>query len=129
MPGVGSVEDFRAGLTPAQLAVTDRLRALATGSAAGVTERIKWNAPSFAIGAVDRITLGIERDGAIRVVLHRGAKPRSNSGFSFDAGTPLVTLLTWAAPDRAIMRFATPEDVADHEHEISDVFRRWMEID
>ena len=126
MPGASSIEAYRAGLAPAQLETVDRLRALAAASAPGLDERIKWNAPSFARGEIDRITLGLERSGGIRVVLHRGAKAKTPEGFSFAAPADLVT---WAAPDRGIMRFSSPEEVGRRENEIGDVFRRWMEID
>lgn len=126
MAGASSIEAFRAGLAPAQRETVDRLRALAAASAPGLEERIKWNAPSFALDDVDRITLGLERDDAIRVVLHRGAKTKTVDGFAFDAQSALVR---WAAPDRGVMRFASPGEVESHETEIGDLFRRWMEID
>jgi hypothetical protein len=126
MPGASSIDGYRDGLAPIQRETVDRLRTLAASSAPGLDERIKWNAPSFARDDIDRITLGIERNGDIRVVLHRGAKARTPEGFSFDAPADLVT---WAAPDRGIMRFSSHREVEGHEHEIADVFRRWMEID
>jgi hypothetical protein len=125
MVGASSIEAYRAGLAPAQRETVDRLRELATASASGLDERIKWNAPSFAKDDIDRITLGTERSGDIRVVLHRGAKAKATEGFNFAAPSDLVT---WAAPDRGIMRFSSVDVVAEREEEIGDLFRRWMEI-
>ncbi|RZJ94850.1 MAG: DUF1801 domain-containing protein, partial [Brevundimonas sp.] len=64
--------------------LTRRLRDVALGAAPDVTEHIKWNAPSFCVEGDDRITLGLERSGAVRVVLHRGAKAKDAAGFVFD---------------------------------------------
>jgi hypothetical protein len=126
VPGAGSIADFRDGLAPAQLATVDRLRGLANAAAPGLVERIKWKAPSFAQGDVDRITLGIERDGGIRVVLHRGVAAKPTDGFSFDAPSDLVT---WAAPDRGILRFSSAQEVDSRAIELGDLFRRWLETD
>lgn len=121
-----SVEEWRAGPTPALLDIVDRLRALAAAFAPGLEGRIKWNAPSFAKRGIDRITRGLERKGGVRVVLHRGATAKPEPGFSF--ATP-ADLARWAAPDRGLMRFTSVEEAEAREEEIGDVFRRWMEID
>ncbi|QZH75851.1 MAG: DUF1801 domain-containing protein [Erythrobacter sp.] len=126
MAGAGSIDAFLVALAPAQRATVDRLRALVKASAPGLEERIKWNAPSFAKDDIDRITLGLERDGCIRVVIHRGAKAKDVAGFAFEAPSDLVR---WAALDRGVMRFASVAEVASRENEISDLVRRWMEID
>lgn len=121
-----TLESFLAGLSPEDRATIDRLRALAAAAGEGLVERIKWAAPSFARGDVDRITLGLERKGGVRVVLHRGVKAKAADGFSFAAPAGLVE---WPAPDRGVMRFAGAGEVALWEAEIADVFRRWLEID
>ena len=126
MPGAGSIDDFRDGLAPAQLETVDRLRSLAAAAAPDLVERIKWNAPSFARGDIDRITLGFERDGRTRVVLHRGVAAKPTAGFAFDAPTDLVT---WAAPDRGILRFSSVDEVDKRAVELGDLFRRWLEVD
>lgn len=126
MPGVRSVEEFRAGLAPADLAIIDRLRALANDAVTGLDERIKWNAPSFARKGTDRITLGLERKGGVRVALHRGAKAKSTVAFAFDAPRDLVQ---WPAKDRGVMTFTEADEVERRQDEIGDVFRRWLEID
>ena len=126
MHGASSVDDYRDGLAPGQRETVDRLRALAAASAPGLVERIKWNAPSFAKDDVDRITLGVQRNGDIRAVMHRGARAKTPEGFSFPAPDGLVT---WAAPDRGVLLFSSADQVEQREDEISDLFRRWMEVD
>ena len=119
------VDAYRASLQPEQLAIVDDLRAAAAASAPDVTEHIKWNAPSFCIGCDDRITLGSSPKGAVRVILHRGAKVRDNSDFAFDAPTDLVK---WAATDRGVMEFKTKADLDNKASDIADIFTRWMEV-
>jgi hypothetical protein len=126
MAGASSIEDFLSRLAPEQLLTVNRLRALISDARPGLVERIKWNAPSFAIGDTDLITLGIEKNGGIRVVLHRGATAKTPEGFAFDAPADLVQ---WAAPDRGILRFAGLAEVDGRAGELSDLFRRWLEID
>jgi len=90
MPGARTIDDFRRNLAPDQRETVDRLRALAADAAPNLAERIKWNAPSFAKGDTDRITLGIDKSGIIRVVLHRGATAKTPPGFAFEGPADLV---------------------------------------
>ncbi|WP_077147447.1 DUF1801 domain-containing protein [Sphingopyxis sp. KK2] len=122
---IASVEAFRAALTGDQLAVVDRLRALAAASADGVTEHIKWNAPSFCIGGDDRITLGLSPKGVPRVVLHRGVKAKDAADFAFDDPAGLVQ---WQAADRGVMSFASVAELTDRDYAVGDIFARWMEM-
>ncbi|RZJ84235.1 MAG: DUF1801 domain-containing protein, partial [Brevundimonas sp.] len=93
MSGVeGFIETWPEAIQP----LTRRLREIALAAAPDVTEYIKWNAPSFCVDGDDRITLGLERSGAVRVVLHRGAKAKDAAGFVFDDP---MKLARWAAPD------------------------------
>ena len=126
MATMKTVEEFRAGLAPEDLAIVDRLRTLASSAAAGLEERIKWNAPSFALGDVDRITLGLERKGGVRVVLHRGAKSKPTAGFAFEAPGDLVR---WPAPDRGVMTFSQASEIDRRKADIGDIFRRWLATD
>jgi hypothetical protein len=121
-----TLAEFHAGLSASKREAVDKLRALVAASVDGVEERIKWGAPSFALGGVDRITLGLDRKGGVRVILHRGVKVKSAVGFAFAAPPDLVT---WPASDRGVMSFTGPEEIAARERDIGDVFRRWMEIE
>ena len=120
---MGSVQEFREGLDPATLATVDLLRSVITGVEPELTERIKWNAPSFALAGDDRITLGLERQGGVRVVLHRGAKQKDAAGFSFidPAG-----LARWPAPDRGVIVFDDVAHVESRRDEFRDLCCRWL---
>lgn len=117
------VDAFRAGLTPDLLATVDALRAIVAAAHPDLAERIKWNAPSFAIGDDDRLTLGLERKGGVRLVLHRGVKAKDAAGFVF--GDP-DGLATWPAVDRGIARFSDAADVAAKRDALLDLCARWI---
>jgi hypothetical protein len=90
-----SADGFRRTLDSNTLAIVDALRAIISSARADLTEWIKWNAPGFAVSDDDRITLGIEHDGAVRLVLHRGAE-KKKAPFAFEdprdwrGGLPLI---------------------------------------
>lgn len=114
---------FRESLDPATLATIDALRALIATADPGLVEGFKWNAPSFTIDGNDRITLGIERKGGVRVVLHRGAKVKDNSEFAFADPDQLAR---WAAPDRGVIIVADAGEVAVRAAALTDLFARWI---
>lgn len=119
-----SIEDYRAGLDPHTLALIDALRAIAAGAHPALVERIKWNAPSFAIGDADRITLGVERKGGVRMVLHHGASAKPLPSFAFEDKDGLAR---WPAPDRGVAIFSDLAAIEAKRAPLSDLCRRWIE--
>lgn len=119
----GDVESFRDGLDVQKLDIVDAIRAIIAASHSGLTERIKWNAPSFAIAGDDRITLGLERTGGVRVVLHRGAIPKTLGGFRFDDRDGLAK---WPAPDRGVVVFQSKDEVEQRAEALRDLCSRWL---
>lgn len=117
------VEHYRAGLDSEILAMVDAVRSIVASAHPDLLEHIKWNAPSFAIAGEDRITLGIERKGGIRVVFHRGTKPRPLNGFGFD---DVDALAEWPAPDRGVVRFRDRADLERRAEAFSHLCRRWI---
>lgn len=88
-----------------------------------IVESIKWNAPSYAIG--DHFaTLNLHRQDSIQVVLHGGAKPRADLG-SLRIDDP-SGMLSWAAPDRANVEFASVEDISARRLEFEAILRQWI---
>ncbi len=118
------IEVFRQSLDADTREIVDVLRGLISAAHAGLSESIKWNAPSFALGKDDRITLGIERKGGVRVVLHRGAKPKAVQDFTFADPTRLVK---WPATDRGVLTFKTVREIVLHQEALTDLFRRWVD--
>ncbi len=120
---ISDVDEYRRGLTPPLLAMVDALRDIVRGSYDGLSERIKWNAPSFAIGDQDRITLGVARNGAVRLVLHRGAKVKDSSDYQFDDHNHLAS---WVASDRGVIMFADIAEIEAKRAELTDLCSRWL---
>ena len=124
MPMPEAIAAFRSALDPETRAMIDALRAIVAGAVPQLTERIKWNAPSFAFGDDDRITLGIERKGGVRLVLHRGARPKDTADFSFEDP---ACLAKWPAPDRGVILFANLAAIDAASDALSDLCRRWID--
>ncbi|MBP7335526.1 DUF1801 domain-containing protein [Niveispirillum sp.] len=117
------VEAFLDDLSPQARQVAHGLRALIRAVHPGLTEQVKWNAPSFALDGQDLLTLGVQRDGTIRLVLHRGAKVKDNDGFHVD--DPLK-LAQWPAPDRGVVIVRDAAALAAMEVGLTDLVRRWV---
>ena len=121
-----TVDDYLAQLEHPMKPTIVRLRAAILASNPALTEHVKWNAPSFVWDGEDRITFNLRPDNKIRIVLHRGVKVRADSaGFVFLDGTGLVT---WAAPDRGVITFASGEDAGQREAELLDLVGRWLRV-
>lgn len=119
-----SVETFLADLPAETLAVVQELRALIRAAHPGLVERIKWNAPSFALDGVDLVTLGLQRDGTARIVLHRGAKVKDHSGFCFDDPDGLAD---WPAPDRGVVVIKDGADMEAKAEPLAAMIHRWVQ--
>ncbi|WP_432510157.1 DUF1801 domain-containing protein [Kineococcus sp. SYSU DK001] len=101
-----------------------RLRAAVLGCDAGLGEHVKWNAPSFCRDGRDLVTFRLHPRDRLQLVFHRGAKVRADTdGFVFDDPTGLMT---WLAPDRAVVDFPDLGAVAAHEAQVVELVRRWV---
>ena len=88
-----------------------------------IRESIKWNAPSYAID--DHFaTTGIERDGRVRLVLHAGATKRVLP-VALRIDDP-GGILEWKAPDRAIARYASTEQVEETSEYLRSILKQWI---
>lgn len=101
----------------------DRLSALVRSVEAPWVETIKWNAPSFALKGEDRVTLGVERRGGWRLVLHRGAAVRGD-GFAFEDPAGLAR---WPSPDRGVVQLRDLAELDSRSTALVDLVRRWVE--
>lgn len=122
---MSTVEAFRQGLDSHTLVMVDTLRAIISGAHMDLTERIKWNAPSFAMADEDCITLGLERKGGVRVVLHRGAKVKDATDFKFE---DVSGLAKWPAPDRGIIIFIDQASIDANRTGFNDLCQRWLDL-
>ncbi len=119
----GAVDAWLVTLDAETLACVNALRAIIAGANRELVEDLKWNAPNFSHRGEDRVTLGLNRRGGVRVVLHRGARVRDASEFRFDdpAGLP-----QWPAADRATIEFASATDVEASRVALSNLIGRWI---
>lgn len=117
------VEAFRSRQHGETLAMIDRLRGIVAAANPALVERIKWNAPSFAIVDDDRITLGVAPKGGVRLVLHRGVKPKPLDGFAFDDPDGLAK---WSAPDRGVIAWKTLAEIDATADALSRLCARWI---
>lgn len=119
-----SADDLVATLPEPSRAAMQALRALVAVSHPDVSEHVKWNGQSFVIDGDDRVSLGVAKGGAVRAVLHRGAKVKSTGGFAFADDTGLIQ---WAAVDRGVVTFSDVEDVAAKGETFQALCRRWFD--
>ena len=117
------VENHLRGLDETSRALVDRVREIVRAAHPDLDEQIKWNAPSFAHQGDDRITLGLERKGGVRIVLHRGAKTKATEDFRFADPDGLAR---WPAPDRGVILVADRETAAAKREAITALCRRWI---
>ena len=101
----------------------EALRAVVRTAGPDLVEGIKWNAPSYAQDGADRITLGLEKNGGVRIVLHRGAG-NEVAGFSFEDPAQLAR---WPAPDRGVLTFRSAAEVEAQRNLLTDLLTRWLE--
>lgn len=117
----GEVQDWLERQEPEARAGIERLRETVTAVPATWAESIKWNAPSFAVGGQDRVTLGLDRNGGWRLVLHRGAARASGVAFRDAAG-----LARWPSPDRGVVQFRTLDDIARARPDLVRLISDWI---
>ena len=73
----------------------------------------------------DFATFKLQPPGTVQVILHRGAKLRTDLPEGVKIDDP-EKLLKWAAPDRAILSFGDPPDIKAHEKAVLLILRQWM---
>lgn len=124
MAAADQFETYLAEVDPAMRPALDRLRAIVRGAHDGLDEQVKWNAPSFSHKGEDRVTLGLDNKGGLRIVLHRGARPRDTSTFVFADETGLAR---WPAPDRGVVTLRDDADIDAKSAQLAILVRNWIE--
>jgi len=89
-----------------------------------ITEAIKWNGPSFATGDFFA-TIHWRPTDSVRVILHRGAKPRPlpADGLRLRDREGLVS---WLAKDRCLVTLGTGSELAGRAELLRGLVREWI---
>jgi hypothetical protein len=89
-----------------------------------IRESVKWNAPSFYIEE-HFATLNLRPVDTIQVILHTGAKAKSDSQV-MNISDP-SSLLKWAAKDRCVLTFSSTKDLQSKEAAFVSILKQWIE--
>ena len=118
------VDQFMARLEHPLKDGVQRLRTAILASNDTITEHIKWNAPSFRHAGQDRVTFRLQPGDKLQLIFHRGAKVRTDTAaFAFNDPTGLMT---WLAPDRAVIDFPDLQAVTMHQVKVVSLVNRWV---
>jgi hypothetical protein len=122
--GTPDVERFLADLRHPLKEGVLLLRSTVLASDPAITEHIKWNAPSFRYQGEDRVTFRLQPRNRLQLIFHRGAKVRADAAtFAFDDPTGLMT---WPAPDRAVIDFPDLAAVTTNRERVGTLVERWV---
>lgn len=117
-----SVAAWLEAQTAGPRAMIDILRDIVRDAGPDLVESIKWNAPSFADRGRDRVTLGVERRGGVRLVLHRGATS-GDDGLRFPDPDGVAR---WPSGDRGVATFAEAAEIEAARTALEALVRRWL---
>ncbi len=124
MTARAEVEACLASWPPVEREMAERLRRIVMSLRPGVAESVKWNGPSFEYAGDHRITLGRDRKGGVRTVLHWGARGKASRDLR-----PLdqTALATWPAPDRGVVVFTSADEVDAMSEAFAALAGRWLD--
>lgn len=127
MKKYSTVAEYVADLEGDKLQQVELLRSMIVAIEPTLHERIKWNAPSYALNDDDRITFGMNKEGTTTLVLHMGATRKEDKKaqpvLSDDHG-----LVEWKSDIRGLMAFESSQEITEHQSDITDVLKRWLEL-
>jgi hypothetical protein len=101
----------------------DALRRRIAAAAPRATESVKWNAPSFGMSE-HFATLNLRAKRGIQLVLHLGARPRTDLDMRQLVDAP-AGLLDWKGPDRAVVAIIDAAHLKRIGPALSKVVKRW----
>ena len=88
-----------------------------------ITEGIKWNSPSFYKHGWFA-TVNVRPKHGVLVVLHHGAKARSNADLGASLNDP-DELLDWLGKDRATVAFTDDVDFKKKRSAFTKIIKQW----
>lgn len=118
-----AVDAFFAVLDHPEKATLLAIRTAILAAAPGITEGIKWNTASFYCAGWFA-TLNIRAKSGVQIVLHHGAKVRTDSALRDTIADP-SGLLKWLAKDRALIALADAAEFRTHRAAFAAVIAQW----
>lgn len=120
-----SVAEFLAALEHPLRREVEAVRALILGVSPEIREEIKWNAPSF-FTTEHFATFNLRAPKEVRLILHLGAKVKAMK-------EPLQIadpdgLLKWLGKDRAMVTFASGQDVKVKAKPLAALLADWVRL-
>ena len=119
-----AVEAFMLQLEHPLKPAIELLRKLMLGFDPSVREGIKWNAPSFRTSEYFATTYLRSKTG-IGLILHLGAKVREPADGGVAINDP-DKLLKWLGKDRAMLEFASADELEGKKPALIAVLRQWI---
>jgi hypothetical protein len=124
--GAAEVDAFLKSMTDPRKPILQALRGLILGTDRRIVEGIKWNAPSF--HHEDWFaTTNLRGKAGVMLVLHTGAKVKASATTGVAIEDPRG-LLTWLAPDRAVITFLDQADLKARAAALRKIIRQWVEL-
>ena len=119
-----AVDDFMRGLEHPFKPGVETLRGLILGIDPSVAEGIKWNAPSFRTTEYFATT-NLRAKFCVGLILHLGAKVRELPDGAVAIDDP-CKLLKWLGKDRAMVEFASADELEEKRAALVAVLRQWI---
>lgn len=117
------VEEFLRTFEHPQKDVLLRVREIILGVDPSIQEGIKWKVPSFRTTEYFA-TFHVRSKKGMGLILHFGAKKREDLPQRSTISDP-TNMLEWLSDDRAMITFASMEDVTNNEREFATIIRQW----
>lgn len=119
-----SVEDFMRVLEHPLKAEMQCVLEIIGNANPEITTGIKWNAPSFFYKQWFA-TVNVRTNDAVQIILHLGAKVRTDINARIDIKDP-NKLLQWLGKDRASVKFAIMQETTANETAFRGVISQWL---
>lgn len=117
------VEEFLRTFEHPHKDVLLRVREIILGVDPGIQEGIKWKVPSFRTTEYFA-TFHVRSKKGMGLILHFGAKKRGDLPQRTAISDP-TNMLEWLSDDRAMITFASMEEVTNNEREFATIIRQW----
>ena len=121
---IDQLEEYLRELVHPRKKELQALRKLILGADPAVSEGFKWNSLSFRTQDWFA-TINVTGTG-LRLVLHRGAKPKAGAQHGPKIADP-AGLLVWPAKDRCLVSISSAKDLREKRVALQSILRQWIE--